>query len=121
MSFLSSLPLFPNSSVIGVPRGTPHDELESYRPFIKHSKLFLNGGVTPEEAELLISQGKIDGIFIGLGWISHPDWAKRVELGLALDTPPRVTHFYSPKGGEDWSFGYTDYPIATHRASNKEH
>ncbi|KAF8903313.1 hypothetical protein CPB84DRAFT_1845856 [Gymnopilus junonius] len=96
----------------GIPRGTPHNELEAYRPFVKHSSLFLNGGVTPEEAESLTSQGKIDGVFFGIGWISHPDLTKRIEYGLPLDTPPSVAHLYSPKEGEDWSIGYTDYPIA---------
>jgi len=45
-------------------RATKHDVLETFHPFIKTSKLFLNAGVTVEEAEQLIPAGKVDGIFI---------------------------------------------------------
>lgn len=98
----------------GVPRGTKHNELESYRPYIKHSKLFLNGGVTREEADQLISQGKIDGVFFGTGWISHPDLAKRLEHGLPLDNSLSIAHLYGVEDETTWSVGYTDYPTATY-------
>ncbi|KAF8903314.1 hypothetical protein CPB84DRAFT_1961227 [Gymnopilus junonius] len=95
----------------GVPRGAQHNELESYRPYIKNAKLFLNGHVTPDEAELLISQGKIDGVFFGNGWISHPDLAKRLEHGLPLDVPPSVAHLYGGADEDIWNVGYTTIPL----------
>ncbi|PPQ87287.1 hypothetical protein CVT25_004693 [Psilocybe cyanescens] len=97
---------------LGTPRGTDHDILEAYRPYIRNSKVFLNTGVTPDEGEELISAGKIDGFFIGLNWATHPDLAKRVEQGIALNNPPKVPLLQAPASQDDYASGYTDYPAA---------
>ncbi|KAF8968284.1 flavoprotein NADH-dependent oxidoreductase [Flammula alnicola] len=98
----------------GVHRSTKHDVLESYRPYIKSAKLFLNAGVTAEEGEELVAAGKIDGIFIGFNWITHPDLVKRVLHGKALNNVPDINHLQTNKSEDNWSTGYTDYPVAVY-------
>jgi hypothetical protein len=94
---------------LGKPRATKHDVLESYRPLIKHAKLFLNAGVTPSEAEELISKGSIDAAVFGFPWIGHPDMQHRVEQGKALDAVVDVKNIYYQPGVE-LATGYTNYP-----------
>lgn len=91
-----------------------HDVLETYRPIIKNAKTFVNVGVTPEEGSELVSAGKVDGIFIGMNWITHPDLTKRVEHGKALDNVPDYPHLQAGKGENDMAIGYTDYPVAVY-------
>ncbi|KAF9478935.1 FMN-linked oxidoreductase [Pholiota conissans] len=98
----------------GVSRATKHDVLASYRPFIKNTKLFLNADVTAQEGEVLVSEGKIDGIFIGFDFITHSDLVKRVFHGKPLDNAPDITHLQTNKTSGDWRTGYTDYPLATY-------
>lgn len=85
--------------------------LESYGPYIKNAKVFLDGGVSPEEAAILISAGKIDGAFIGLDLIMHPELAKRVLHGKPLDNVIDVSHMPG-KPAQDWAVGYTGCPAA---------
>ncbi|KAF9482334.1 FMN-linked oxidoreductase [Pholiota conissans] len=96
----------------GVLRATQHDILESYRPYIKNAKLFLNAAVTPEEGEALVSAGKIDGIFIGFNYITHPDVVERALHGKPFDNVPDIPHLQTNATVTDWSTGYTDYPRA---------
>ncbi|KAF8966607.1 hypothetical protein BDZ97DRAFT_1657479 [Flammula alnicola] len=98
----------------GVPRATKHDVFESYRPYVKNAKLFLNSNVTPEEGEELVSAGKVDGISIGLNWITHPDLVKRIEHGKPLDNRPDFALMQTGKNGDSWGIGYTDYPVAVY-------
>ena len=98
----------------GVKRATPHDILESYRPYIKNAKLILNAGILPEEGEELVASGKVDAICIGFNWITHPDLAKRVEHGKPLDNIPDIQHLQTKAGDDNWAKGYTDYPIAVY-------
>src|SRR6266567_4451631 len=94
----------------GKRRGTDHDMISSYRSSIRSAKVFLNMDVTAEEGERLVSEGQIDGMFVGLNWITHPDYAKRVEQGVALNNRPDFPTLQQSKDDEDWSSGYTDYP-----------
>jgi 2,4-dienoyl-CoA reductase-like NADH-dependent reductase (Old Yellow Enzyme family) len=98
----------------GVHRATKHDILESYRPYIKNAKLILNAGIQPEEGEELLASGKVDAICIGFNWITHPDLAKRVEHGKPLDNIPDIPHLQTRADDDNWSKGYTDYPIAVY-------
>ena len=95
-------------------RATQHDVLETFRPFIKKSKLLLNGAVTVEEGEKLIAAGKIDGIFIGFDWITHSDLTKRVLHDKPLNNILDIPHLYTTTEASDWSVGYTDYPVAAY-------
>jgi len=95
-------------------RGTQHDVLETFRPFVKNTKLFLNGRVTVQEGEQLIAAGKIDGISIGFDWITHPDLLKRILHGKPLDNIPDFPHLQTKTEAGDWSIGYTDYPTAVY-------
>ncbi|PPQ87188.1 hypothetical protein CVT25_015018 [Psilocybe cyanescens] len=98
----------------GVSRSTKHDVLESYGTLIKHSKLVVNGGVTADEGDALISSGKVDAISIGLKWIPHPDLAKRIENEKPLDNVLDVTYLYGNHTHADYHIGYTDYPEAVY-------
>jgi len=95
-------------------RGIKHDVLETFRPSVKSTKLFLNLQVTAEEGEKLVAAGKIDGIFIGFNWITHPDLVKRVLHGKALNNIPDIPHLQTNSESDDWRVGYTDYPIAVY-------
>ncbi|KAF9483540.1 FMN-linked oxidoreductase [Pholiota conissans] len=98
----------------GVRRATRHDVLESYRPFVKNTKLFLNADITPEEGEALVSAGKVDGVTFGFNFITHPDLVKRVQNGKPFDNAPDIAHLQTNKDSGDWATGYTDYPTATY-------
>jgi len=100
----------------GVRRGTNHDILESYRPYIKNAKLVLNAGILPEEGEALVASGKVDAVGIGFNWITHPDLAKRVQHGKPLNNIPDIPRLQTKEGDEEdtWSKGYTDYPVAVY-------
>lgn len=89
-----------------------HDVLECYGPYIKNAKIFLDGAVSPEEAAILISAGKIDGAFIGLDWITHPELAKRVLHEKPLGNVLEVPHTVQGKPAQDWAVGYTGCPAA---------
>ena len=91
-------------------RSTVHDVLEDYKPFIHNSRVFLNADVSPEEGEALVASGRIDGIFIGFSWITHPDLVKRLEQGIPLNNAPNFAGLQPQKAEGDWSIGYTDYP-----------
>lgn len=95
-------------------RATQHDVLETYRSQIKNSKVFLNAGVTPEEARELMDSGKIDGAFIGFAWITHPDLVKRVQHEKPLDNSPDFAHLQWGKDDSNFSVGYTDYSEAAY-------
>ncbi|KAF8586770.1 FMN-linked oxidoreductase [Ramaria rubella] len=92
-------------------RGTPHDVLEAYREHIKRPYLFLNAGISVLEAEDLLRRRVVDAIAFGRLWISHPDLQRRIERGIALDSP---IDFKTLNGHSDVDprKGYTDYPFA---------
>lgn len=98
----------------GKKRATIHDVVESYAPYIKNAKRFVNAGVTPAEGETLVSSGQVDGIFIGFSWITHPDLTKRVTHGKPLDNKPDIPHLQWGKDGKALEVGYTDYPVAVY-------
>jgi len=90
-----------------------HDVVKTYHPCIKNSPLFLNGGLTPEEANQLIATKEIDAAMFRTLWIGHPDLAKRVEHGIPLDANPATFHGWGPQiPYEQQKRGYTDYPAA---------
>jgi len=100
----------------GKKRGTPHDTLGTYGPIIQqapNTKLVLNGGLTPDEANTLISEGKIDAAVFGVLWISNPDLHARIEKGVELNRNLDFKSFYAPADGKDQRTGYSDYPKAT--------
>ncbi|KIK38151.1 hypothetical protein CY34DRAFT_809635 [Suillus luteus UH-Slu-Lm8-n1] len=96
-------------------RAIKHDVLKTYRPCIKKSPLFLNSGLTPEEANELIAAKEIDAAVFGVLWIGHPDLAKRIEHDIPLDAKLDPETFYG-RGPqipyEEQKKGYTDYPAA---------
>ncbi|KAJ7629344.1 hypothetical protein B0H17DRAFT_1109874 [Mycena rosella] len=95
--------------VDGKLRATQHDVVATYRPVVKHTNLFANGGFTAVEAEEMVEVGTLDGVFFGVPWITHPDFAKRVQHGKLLDNVPDWTTFYG-KVETPAQLGYTDYP-----------
>lgn len=130
-----------------IKRGTPHDVLAVYGPIFKPppsalqehteealrgpampkpsfdaknptpTRLFLNGGLMPTEADRLIEEEKIDGAVFGQLWIGNPDLQKRLEMGMDVggkgvnqELDPKT--FYGVPG-VDPRKGYADYPAAT--------
>ncbi|THG94015.1 hypothetical protein EW026_g7369 [Hermanssonia centrifuga] len=138
-------PLIPGETELK--RGTPHQVLALYGPVVKplphvlkaHSeeayrglampsselgylnptptRLFVNGGLTPREADQLIADGMIDGAVFGSLWLVNPDYQKRLEKGMDIDGKGinQVLDFKTFYGvpGVDPRVGYTDYPTAT--------
>ncbi|KAF7364077.1 Oxidored-FMN domain-containing protein [Mycena sanguinolenta] len=94
-------------------RATQHDVVETYSPFLTNTPIFVTSDVTPAEAEALVGSGKAAGVFIGRNWISHPDLARRMKTGKALDNALDFAGFYGTEGG-DPAVGYVDYPEATY-------
>ncbi|KAL0575124.1 hypothetical protein V5O48_006850 [Marasmius crinis-equi] len=96
----------------GNKRGTVHDVVASYRPYVKNAKFFANGGIFPDEAVKLVSEGTSDAIVFGFLYVAHPDLAKRIQFGKSLH--PEATKLGSLYGAggsiEDQVLGYTDYP-----------
>ncbi|KAF8519807.1 FMN-linked oxidoreductase [Hysterangium stoloniferum] len=100
-----------DTSFDGKLRATQHDVVESYGSLFKNSKFFLNGGLTPSEADQLILDGNIDAAVFGIPWIGHPDLQRRIEQGKPLDAVLDFKHlYYMP--GVALSVGYSDYPTA---------
>ena len=125
-----------------IKRGIPHDVLTVYGPIIKPpssvlashtidsflgpalpvtdsaksnptpTRLFLNGGLTPEEAEQLIAEEKIDAAVFGYLWMGNPDLQARLEQGIDLNMQVDLKTLYGKESGEDLPVGYNDYPFA---------
>ncbi|KAJ7639459.1 flavoprotein NADH-dependent oxidoreductase [Roridomyces roridus] len=95
----------------GKKRGTVHDVIETFHSYLADTPLFVNSGVTPEEAEELIGSGKAAGVFMGMNWLAHPDVGKRIQAGKALDNQPDFTTLYGGVEGNPGA-GYTDYKAA---------
>ncbi|KAF7364120.1 Artemisinic aldehyde Delta(11(13)) reductase [Mycena sanguinolenta] len=76
------------------PRGTAHDVVETFRPFLTKTALFVNSSVTPAEGEELVKSGKAAGVFMGMNWLTHPDVARRIKEGKELDNAPDFKSFY---------------------------
>ncbi|KAJ7067618.1 hypothetical protein C8F01DRAFT_1228214 [Mycena amicta] len=106
---------FADPQIDGKPRATKHDVLETFKGYLASARtpLFLNSGVQPAEAEDLIGSGKVAGVFFGLNWLTHPDLAKRITAGKALDNAPDFAHLYGAEG-VDPALGYTDYKAAVY-------
>ncbi|KAF7294732.1 Oxidored-FMN domain-containing protein [Mycena indigotica] len=96
----------------GKKRATKHDVVGTFKPFLKNTPLFVNAGVTPEEAEELVSNGTAAGVFFGLPMVTHPDVGNRIRQGKPLDNAPDFVHLYGAEG-VDPAIGYVDYPAAT--------
>ncbi|KAJ6608627.1 hypothetical protein B0H10DRAFT_2178240 [Mycena sp. CBHHK59/15] len=86
-------------------------EFDDVQPFLAKTPLFVNCGVTPTEAEELVSSGKAAGVSMGLNWITHPDVTKRIKAGKPLDNVPDFAHLYGAVG-VDPALGYVDYKEA---------
>ncbi|KAJ7268154.1 hypothetical protein B0H12DRAFT_1010013 [Mycena haematopus] len=97
----------------GKKRATPHDVLATFLPFLLTTPIFINGGVTPAEAESLVGSGKVAAVFIGSPWIAHPDVARRIKAGKPLDNAVDFAHLYGAEG-VDPAVGYLDYKEAVY-------
>lgn len=109
-------------------RGIPHDVLAVYASLIKPAhaeehleadirgpamptpefdalnptptRVFVNGGLTPEEASTLIDKGIVDAAVFGLPWIGNPDLQARIEQGVDITPYPDFTTLYGPPEGK---------------------
>ncbi|KAF7364145.1 Oxidored-FMN domain-containing protein [Mycena sanguinolenta] len=97
----------------GKKRATQHDVVETFRPFLTKTPVFVNSGVTPDEAEELIKSGKAAGVFMGMNWLTHPDLGRRIREGKPLDNAPNFATLYGAEG-VDPALGYIDYKEATY-------
>jgi N-ethylmaleimide reductase len=66
--------------------------------------LIANAGLTPEDAQQLVEQGKADMVAFGRQYVSNPDLVARIAAGGPYNQPDPFS-FY---GGTER--GYTDYP-----------
>ena len=66
--------------------------------------LIANAGLTPEDAQQLVEQGKADMVAFGRQYVSNPDLVTRIAAGGPYNQPDPFS-FY---GGTER--GYTDYP-----------
>ncbi|KAJ7258370.1 hypothetical protein B0H12DRAFT_1109726 [Mycena haematopus] len=87
----------------------PHDVLSTYGKLINNAKTFVDGGVTPREAEELVRTGAADGVFFGMSWLTHPDLAKRIRHGKRTENTAVISLLYGDANVEP-CLGYTDYP-----------
>ena len=85
----------------------PKPEYDSKNP--TPTRLFINAGVQPDEAESLIEKGVVDAAVFGMPWISNPDFQKRIERGLPLNMNVDFKTLYHGIDG-DLRAGYTTYP-----------
>ncbi|KAK0447215.1 hypothetical protein EV421DRAFT_2008686 [Armillaria borealis] len=96
-------------------RGTKHDVIDAYSSLLKNpaTRVFGNASFTGEEAARYIEDGKVDGVFFGIPWITNPDLVKRLEKGKALERNIDFATLYGRGGLEvDEKKGYVDYPVA---------
>jgi 2,4-dienoyl-CoA reductase-like NADH-dependent reductase (Old Yellow Enzyme family) len=108
----------------GEKRATKMDVWETFAPLTSGSstRVFLNGNISPEEAERLIASGIGDAVVIGRPMINNADYYKRTQNGRplgSLDSMDPGTWYRShtepvPKYGNlpDPHIGLTDYPFA---------
>ncbi|KAJ6496173.1 flavoprotein NADH-dependent oxidoreductase [Mycena sanguinolenta] len=94
-------------------RGTQHDVVDIFSPFLTNTPIFVNSNVTFAEAEMLVRSGKTAGVFMGRNWISHPDLVRRIKAGKALDNAFDFPGFHGVEG-RDPAVGYVDYTKATY-------
>ncbi|KAJ6448343.1 flavoprotein NADH-dependent oxidoreductase [Mycena sanguinolenta] len=94
-------------------RGTQHDVVDIFSPFLTNTPIFVNSDVTLAEAEVLVGSGKAAGVFMGRNWVSHPDLVRRIKAGKALDNAFDFPGFYGVEG-RDPAVGYVDYTEATY-------
>jgi 2,4-dienoyl-CoA reductase-like NADH-dependent reductase (Old Yellow Enzyme family) len=117
----------------GKKRATVHDVIGTYTPLVKNPKtaVLVNTAYTPEEGAEVVEKGIAAAVVYGMGWIVHPDFAKRVQDGKSMDGFSKLDMMglyghYPPyphsedlfkgenlaKLKEDLKKGYTDYPDA---------
>ena len=87
----------------------PKPEFDKLNP--TPTRLLVNAGVTPQEAETYIKDGVVDAAVFGVMWIANPDFHTRLEKGLAVNTQPDFVTFHHGVG-DDIKAGYTTYPFA---------
>ncbi|KAJ6606329.1 flavoprotein NADH-dependent oxidoreductase [Mycena vulgaris] len=104
---------FLDPEIDGKRRATHHDVIATFSPFLGATPLWVNAGVTPAEAEELVSSGTAAGVFIGVPWITHPDLGRRAQAGKALDNQPDYATLYGVPG-VDPKLGYLDYKEAVY-------
>ena len=121
----------------GVLRGVPHDVVAVYGGLVKptasalekHSeaalrgpampkpafdelnptptRLFVNAGLTPQEAETYLADGVVDGTVFGMMWITNPDFQSRLEKGQPVNTNPDYVTLQHGVG-DDFKIGYRE-------------
>ncbi|KAI9290781.1 FMN-linked oxidoreductase [Neoconidiobolus thromboides FSU 785] len=84
-------------------------DVEKFFPLIKNAKIFLNGGITAEEGDKYIADGKVDAIVYGRPYISNPDLPERFFNGYELAQITNYPALYLYEG-EDRHVGYSDFP-----------
>jgi N-ethylmaleimide reductase len=67
--------------------------------------LIVNLRYTPEEAEIVITDGQADAVAFGTAYIANPDLPERIRASGPFNVPNPST-FYKPG-----PVGYTDYPF----------
>jgi N-ethylmaleimide reductase len=84
------------------------DVCKALRPYFK-GVIIANNGFNPETGLKKIQEGSCDAVSFGRLHIANPDLAKRLELGVPVNTSFDYKSFYGNKL-TDKSQGYIDYP-----------
>jgi len=84
----------------------PRDTVATFGPLFRGA-LVVNGGYDRESAEAAVTSGAAQAVSFGAPFVSNPDLARRLELGVPLTPADRET-FY--QGGAK---GYVDYPVSS--------
>ncbi|KAJ7090403.1 hypothetical protein B0H15DRAFT_838503 [Mycena belliarum] len=97
----------------GKKRATQHDVIATFAPFLSNTALFVNSGVTADEAAALVGSSTAAGVFFGIPFIAHPDLGRRVRAGKAFDNEVDWARVYGATGA-DHRAGYLDYKVAVY-------
>jgi len=85
--------------------GTPKVDYHALlRPRFEGTYL-IGGGLTQDNAEAVLAEGKADATVFGSAFLANPDLPERFRVGASLNAPDRNTFFAPPTAQ-----GYIDYP-----------
>ena len=93
-------------------RSVKMDTISTLKGFLPDVHILGNMNYNPNEAEMDIARGFVDGVVFGRTYIGNPDLPERIKEGKKLNEKLNFKAFYQVVDG-DVEKGYSDYPTAT--------